>query len=196
MLNHKLMMSTPAVIFVTLVALLALAHSSSLEHKNGKNYVREACSVTRYRDICIHSLSSYSSTARRNSSRWARAGVSVTLREANSIAQYLMTSRQHRSMRGRSQVALQDCIECFQDAIDNLHKSLGILRSLNRRAFEREIDDLKTWTSAALTDVDTCLDGFAGQNRNQVKLLRNRVLRATYITSNALALIARLAATG
>ncbi|XP_057504338.1 pectinesterase inhibitor 6-like [Actinidia eriantha] len=160
------------------------------------SYVREACSVTRYRDLCVHSLAPFSTTAKRNPSTWARAGVSVTISEAKSVAQYLMKVKSQGSMRGRNRVALNDCIECFQDAIDNLHRSLGVLRKLIDPRFYAQLWDVTTWLSAAMTGQDTCLDGFDGQKGKDVKLLLNRVSNVTYITSNALALVNHLATTG
>ncbi|KAF5744135.1 21 kDa protein [Tripterygium wilfordii] len=172
-------------------------HSAYDHHTN--SYVQEACSVTKYQDLCVHSLASFSTTAKRSPSRWARAGVSVAIGEAKSVDLYLIKLKRIKRFQGRRNiVALSDCSECFQDAIDRLHGSLGVLRRLNARNFDNEIEDLTTWLSAALTDADTCLDGFEGQNaeRVQVKVLRNRVIRASYITSNALALVNKLAGTG
>lgn len=163
---------------------------------NGDTYVREACSVTRYHDLCMHSLASFSHTAGRSPSKWARAGVSVTIGEAKNASQYLNKLKKDRIMRGRNRIALSDCIECFQDAMDNLHKSLGILRKLDATNFDTQMGDLTTWLSAALTDEDTCLDGFEDQSSKQVKMLQNQVSRVTYITSNALALVNKLAAAG
>ncbi|CAN6690435.1 unnamed protein product [Malus baccata var. baccata] len=161
------------------------------------NYVQEACSVTRYRDVCIHSLSPFSSSAKNSPSRWARAGVSVSLSEAKSATRYLVTLKTHGGgLKGRNQVALSDCIECFQNAIDELHKSLDVLRTLTKMTFDTKMADLNTWLSAALTNGDTCLDGFEGQKGKPVKLLQDRVLKVTYITSNALALVNKLATTG
>ncbi|KAL6208419.1 hypothetical protein ACLB2K_019368 [Fragaria x ananassa] len=100
-------------------------------------------------------------------------------------------------MKGKFGVALSDCIECFDNAIDELHKSLGVLRKLSRTTFVTQMGDLNTWLSAALTDGNTCLDGFEEDRKgNQLKSLKNRVLRATRFTSNALALANKLAATG
>lgn len=177
---------------------VCLINSVQLVSGNGnQNNVQKACSVTRYQDLCIHSLASFSSSAKSSPSRWARAAVSVTLGEAKSVAQYLLALQKHSGINGRrSRVALSDCIECFQNAIDELHKSLGVLRSLSRTTFDTQMGDLNTWLSAALTNGDTCLDGFEGQRGRQVKLLQNKVLKATHITSNALALANKLAATG
>ncbi|XP_062022846.1 pectinesterase inhibitor 6-like [Rosa rugosa] len=162
------------------------------------SYVEDACSVTRYRDLCIHSLASFSSTAKNSPSRWARAGVSVTLGETKNVARYLVYLKKHSNrMKGKAGVALSDCIEVFENAIDELHKSLGVLRKLSRTTFATQMGDLNTWLSAALTDGDTCLDGFEEVQRGkQIKSLQNRVLRATRFTSNALALANKLAATG
>lgn len=161
------------------------------------SYVREACSVTQYQDICIRSLSSFSNTARRSPVRWARAGVAVALSEAKSIAQYLQKLKRDGQMHGKRQrIALSDCTECLQDSVDNLHRCLGILRVLTRKGqFGLEINDLITWMSAALTDEDTCLDGLEGVKAKLVKQIRQKVLTVTYLTSNALALSNKLATT-
>ncbi|KAK6120197.1 hypothetical protein DH2020_046103 [Rehmannia glutinosa] len=172
---------------------------SSSFASNRNDYVQDACSVTHYRDICIRSLSSFSKTARHNPSRWARAGVSVTIGEAKRVAQYLENLRRNKKgnvIRGRNRVALSDCVECFQDTLDNLHKSLYVLRKLSIREFNSQLEDVNIWVSAALTDEDTCLDGFGEGKGKRVRFLINRVSNVTYMTSNALALVNKLATTG
>lgn len=102
----------------------------------------------------------------------------------------------NRTMRGRNRGALLDCVECLSDAIDNLHMTLGVLRNLSGTTFEEQMEDVTTWLSAAMTDQGTCLDGFEGRKGKQVELLRNKVSEATCVTSNALALVVKLATTG
>lgn len=180
-----------------ILAWLANLYPLASTAADGDNYVRQACSVTRYTQLCIHSLAPFSSTAKTSPTLWARAGVSVTLSEAKSVARYLVSIERQRSMKSRrSRAALADCVECFQNAIDQLHMSLGVLRSLSKRTFNTQMGDLNNWLSAALTDTDTCLDGFEGQRGRQFRLLQSRVSKAGYITSNALALANKLAATG
>ncbi|CAA0832020.1 Plant invertase/pectin methylesterase inhibitor superfamily protein [Striga hermonthica] len=186
--------------FIVLMLLLAIYSCSSASGSDDTNngYVRDVCSVTRYPDLCVHSLSSFSKTAGQSPSRWARASVSVTIGEAKKVALYLSTlSRSNRAMRGRNRVALSDCIECFGDALDNLHKSLYVLRKLSVREFGSQVDDVATWVSSALTDEDTCVDGFIeGGKGKRVRSIVNRVSNVTYMTSNALALIDKLATAG
>ncbi|KAI3449478.1 hypothetical protein Pfo_006143 [Paulownia fortunei] len=185
------------ILLMILAWLIMFTRSSSSQNENGNDYVQDACSVTRYRDICIRSLASFSNTAKHNPIIWARAGVSVTIGEAKRVAQYLATlKRNKKGNRGRNRVALSDCVECFQDSLDNLHKSLDVLRKLSIREFSSQVEDVTTWVSAALTDEDTCLDGFDEQKGKRVKALINRVSNVTYMTSNALALVNKLATAG
>ncbi|EEF39270.1 pectinesterase inhibitor 6 [Ricinus communis] len=189
----------PAYVFFVLLFLSWAANAISWGSKtNGDTYVRDACSVTRYQDLCLHSLSSFSQVAKRSPSIWARAGVSVTIGEAKNITQYLNILKRNKIMKGRNRIALSDCIESFSDTIDNLHKSLGILRKLDAASFDVQMGDVITWMSAALTDEETCLDGFQEQKTisRQARVLLNRVSRITYLTSNALALVNKLASTG
>ncbi|KAJ8898618.1 hypothetical protein K2173_004231 [Erythroxylum novogranatense] len=183
-------------IFSVLFFLSCLPDATFSVSDNGETYVREACSVTSYQDLCVHSLSSFSHTAKRNPSKWARAGVSVTLGAVKSTSQYLYKLQTHKVMKGRDKLALSDCVELFQDAIDDLHKSLGVLRNLDPSKFADQIEDVNTWLSAVLTGQDTCLDGIQSRRSRRLKMLRSRVLRATYFSSNALALVNKLASTG
>ena len=184
-------------LLLALLFLSFLANTGQMVFAKGNDNLRDACSVTRYKDLCVHSLAQFSNTAGRSPSKWARAGVSVTIGEVKNVQAYLTRLKRYGRFRGRNRVALSDCIECFGDALDELHRSLGVLRRLSKSTFSTQMGDLNTWISAALTDQDTCLDGFQGQtNKRQIKLLQNRVQKLSYITSNALALVNKLATTG
>nr|XP_043635657.1 pectinesterase inhibitor 6 [Erigeron canadensis] len=190
-------MACSRAILITFVLLswLAIPSWSWGSRKRG-SYVKDACSVTRYQDLCIDSLSSYSNKAKTDPSKWARAGVSVTIGETKNTTRYLIGLKNKNRMKGRNRVAVFDCVEVFQDALDSLHKALGVLRQLSAETFVNEMEDITTWISSALTDEDTCLDGFEGQNGEEFKLLETKVTKVSYYTSNALALVTKLASTG
>ncbi|MCD7454023.1 hypothetical protein HAX54_023290 [Datura stramonium] len=181
---------------LVLAWLTTLICSTTCSSRGGGSYVRDACRVTRYQDLCIHSLASFSSTAKDNPSKWARAAVSVTISQAKSVTQSLLELRKHNFLKGRGRIAILDCVDCLQDALDNLHNSLGVLRKLSSQTFNDQMGDVTTWLSTALTDEDTCLDGLEDKKRKQVKLLLNRVTNVSYMTSNALALVNKLATNG
>lgn len=183
--------------FLLLIILLASTNDLWPVLSHGEDdRVREACSVTRFQDLCIHSLASFSKTAKRSPYLWARAAVSVTITETKSAIVYLAKLKQEGRMQGRARTALEDCVECFHDAIDELHESLSELRDLESETFEYQMQNVETWMSAALTNEDTCLDGFLGRKGRRVEALVARVVNVTFFTSNALAMVNKLASSG
>ncbi|KAI4326327.1 hypothetical protein MLD38_031653 [Melastoma candidum] len=176
--------------------LLWLSVAARVASGKGNIYLQDACNVTQYHDLCVHSLASFSRTAGKSPRRWARAGVSVTIREAKGITQYMRGMKSTGSVRGKQGMVLSDCIECFQDGLDNLHQSLRVLRKLNAGKFDEQMNDVITWMSSALTDENTCFEGFGERNGDKLKVLIDKVVKVTYLTSNALALANKLASTG
>ncbi|KAJ9535474.1 LOW QUALITY PROTEIN: hypothetical protein OSB04_un001400 [Centaurea solstitialis] len=159
-------------LLATFVLLSWLARQScSWTSESYDNYVIEACSVTRYQDLCIDSLASYSNTAKKDPSKWARAGVSVTIGEAKNTTRYLVGLKKKNHLKGRNRLALSDCVDVMQDS---LTICIRVLRTLSDEVFETQMEDITTWISSALTDEDTCLDGFGGQNGKHVKLLARK----------------------
>ncbi|KAL5996153.1 hypothetical protein ACLOJK_026226 [Asimina triloba] len=188
--------STTLFTLIASAAVWGACGGSNASTNRNYEYVRDACRVTKYPNLCVRSLSTYSDEAKRSPQRWARAAVSVTLAEAESAGQYLARFKGGEGMRGRAKMALLDCMECFQDTIDQLHSSLFELRRLQRKTFERQIGDIETWVSAALTYEDTCLDGWNRYGGAQARALRSKVGNVSMFTSNALALVNRLASEG
>ncbi|KAE9611535.1 hypothetical protein Lal_00011871 [Lupinus albus] len=178
------------------IFLLFLTNTSQLVFAKEQYNVSEACRITRYPDLCISSLAPFSLSEGRSLSKWARLGVSVTISEVKSVQTYLTRLKRQGHFKRRNKVALSDCIETFQYALDELHRSLSVLRRLSKSTFSTQMEDLNTWLSAALSDEDTCLDGFESNKERKIKLMRNQVLKAYYITSNALAFVNKLATTG
>ncbi|XP_073157626.1 pectinesterase inhibitor 6-like isoform X2 [Henckelia pumila] len=180
--------------------ILILSCCLASQNGNGDKYTIDACSVTPYRDLCVRSLASFSNEAKQDPSKWARAGVSVTIGEAKKVARSLANLKQNGSRgfvaRARDRMAIADCVECFQDALDNLHESLDVLRNLSVVQFGSQMEDVITWISAALTDEDTCLDGFDQEKGKHLAFVLNCVSKTSYMTSNALALVNKLATTG
>jgi pectinesterase inhibitor-like protein len=63
--------------------------------------------------------------------------------------------------------------------------------------FSMVMNDVETWVSAALTDDDTCLDGFSEElmNKKVTAIVKRHIRRIARLTSNALALVNRYAST-
>lgn len=52
--------------------------------------------------------------------------------------------------------------------------------------------NVKTWVSAALTDEDTCMDGFEENVGKMKETIRGYIVNVAELTSNALALISNI----
>ncbi|KFK37505.1 hypothetical protein AALP_AA4G266100 [Arabis alpina] len=197
--------------FTLISLLLALNLNPSLASSRGltddtnasitqySSYVKNACHVTRFQSLCIRTLWPFAIIAKNNSSIWARAGVAVTITDTKEALRRLLRTR-NSAVGKRERIALSDCRELFVDSLDNLYKSLNVLRKLNADEFQRQISDLATWLSAALTDQDTCLDGFAETSviasSSTVRMIRRKATKCMQLCSNALALANKLAYDG
>lgn len=92
--------------------------------------------------------------------------------------------------------AYTDCTECMRDATVQLQSSEAELKDLDKSKFELQMNDIKTWVSAALTDANTCIDGLMNYKGGQVGGVKHRVLKAAHLCSNALAFVNKLASSG
>lgn len=195
-----------ALLLLLLSLILALSPNPSLASRSNNTadivtrystYVRHACSVTQYQRLCVRTLWPFAIVARNNTSKWTRASVAVTITDTKRILRLLLKTRRS-AVEERERIALSDCRELFVDSLDNLYKSLAVLRTLNADEFQRQMSDLATWLSAALTDEDTCLDGFeeTSSRSRTVRMIRRKATKCMQLCSNALALLNKLSYDG
>jgi len=100
-----------------------------------------------------------------------------------------------KGIKGRELQAIKDCLEEADDTVDKLSKSMKEMKSIDAGSrgveFQWHMSNVETWVSAALTDENTCVDGFAGKAMNgRIKAsIKARIVNVSQVTSNALALI-------
>ena len=95
----------------------------------------------------------------------------------------------------KSEVLSLDLLVSSLVAVDELQKSLLEMKNLNGPDFEEKMGNVMTWVSAALTDEDTCMDGFqenSAMNSKVKATIRNYIVNVAQLTSNALALTKNL----
>jgi pectinesterase inhibitor-like protein len=84
---------------------------------------------------------------------------------------------------------VQDCFSNLEDSIEQLQDSLDAMINLDSD-FDREfqISNIKTWVSSAITNDQTCYDGFDEMNVDSTlrDKIRSKVLNVARKTSNAL----------
>ncbi|RDX96428.1 Pectinesterase inhibitor 7, partial [Mucuna pruriens] len=160
------------------------------------DFIRASCNTTLYPDLCFASLSRFASTVQRSPAGLARVAVAVALSKAHGAAAYLSHQTAVTADDDDSGVgaALHDCFANLEDAVDEIRGSLKQIRGLRPEADSGSVrfglSNVLTWMSAALTDEETCTDGFEGVAEGPVKAnVCDRVTRVKKFTSNALALV-------
>lgn len=181
----------------------AVGDQNSTGTTNAIDFIRTSCGTTLYPDLCYTSLSRYANAIQQKPARLAKVAISVSLAKAQRMAAYVSNiSRQaDYGADHRAAAALHDCFTNFGDAVDEIRGSLKQMRQLGSGAgaesFRFQMSNVQTWMSAALTDEDTCTDGFEDVSDGSVKTdVCERVAKAKKFTSNALALVNSYAAQG
>ncbi|CAN6478231.1 unnamed protein product [Victoria cruziana] len=162
-------------------------------------FIRTSCEATRWPAICFSSLSAYAGSVQQSPSQLARVAISVSLSKARAASSYVgnLSANAPPECDPRSKMALHDCSKTFKQAIGLMSRSLDELRYLYAGNFRWRMSNIQTWMSAALTNEQTCADGFADVPTTAVLTIKsavaNKVSDVSKVTSNALALVNRLA---
>jgi pectinesterase inhibitor-like protein len=163
---------------------------------NSTDFIRTSCGTTLYPTLCYKSLSRYASAIQQSPAQLALVAIRVNLSKAKHMTVYVsnLTRQADYGADSRAASALHDCFSNFGDAVDEITGSLKQMRSLgvngDGQSFRFQMSNVQTWMSAALTDQETCTDGF--EDVQEIPLKKDVCDRAENVkkyTSNALALI-------
>ncbi|KAI3410205.1 PMEI domain-containing protein [Psidium guajava] len=190
--------------FFLLFLLLSLTAtpSQSFVHSHPKpaptSFIVSSCRATRYPALCVHCLAAYGRAIKRSDHHLAQAALIVSLARTRSAASFVAKLSRARRIKLRELQAVRDCVENMGDSVDRLADSVRELGRSGRvvdQDFAWHMSNVETWVSAALTDEDTCMDGFGGRvmDRDLKAVVRRRVVNVAQVTSNALALVNRFA---
>lgn len=162
------------------ISVVAVGTPVTSSEKVLSNLVKSVCSQTRFPNRCVSSLASY----RGYETATLDILISLALKESMERAQHayeFSMSLNNDTMNERERAAWQDCVELFQDTVDRLNVCL-------RNDSVRK--DIPNWLSAALTNQETCLNGFHELNltdsSNIKTLMSSRALNVSELVSNSL----------
>ncbi|KAJ6816675.1 21 kDa protein [Iris pallida] len=171
-------------------------------------FIRASCRATEYPNLCFRSLSRYANAVRNSPVELAHVAANVTHARVRSLSKRVAkmcggsADPNNSSIAGLSWQeagALRDCDSTLGDAADLTGRSAEELAGLGGAVGPEvawRVANVQTWMSAALTNEDTCDDGFGrvgGPSAVKADVCR-RVRVAERFTSNALALVNSLVA--
>lgn len=117
--------------------------------------------------------------------------ITITTVEHNFYKIKKLTKTQ-KDLTPREKTALHDCLETIDETLDELHEVEDDLEQYpNKKSLSQHADDLKTLLSAAMTNQETCLDGFSHEEADKKvrKVLIGGQRMVEKMCSNVLAMI-------
>ncbi|XP_047973276.1 pectinesterase inhibitor 11-like [Salvia hispanica] len=162
--------------------------------ENAAEFIRTNCESTQYPKLCYQSLNGYANVVQQDPARLAAVAIGVSLARATMMSVYVANLSRQAEAEARAASALRDCFSVFRDAVGQMRGSVKQMRQLAGGGEELrfQMSNVQTWMSAALTNEDTCTDGFEGVADAALKAdVCGRADHVKEVTSNALALVNR-----
>lgn len=194
------------IIIVSTVALLSLIIALSIAFTVNKNTdkdtvapsfsnsIKAICNLTQYPDSCVTSISSIKGA---NTTTDPEQLFKLSLQVASDALSALASFPDSISIPtkdARLKRAISDCTDMFQEAIDRVQESISSVTPTDadeKMLTAPKINDIRTWLSAAMTNQESCLDGFEGTTEEE-KLKQkfgSAMKNSSEFISNSLAIV-------
>ncbi|KAJ0031880.1 hypothetical protein Pint_13602 [Pistacia integerrima] len=160
------------------------------------------CNVTQYPASCDSSIASLKSSsnitdANPNPEKLFQLSMQVAVNELTKLLSWpdeLISSETYSNITNDPavQAALDDCKFLFQDAVDHINDSITSFQVGQMSG--KQINDIRTWLSTAITNQDTCLDGIYEATNHTIlpQYMKHAMRNATEATSNCLAIASNI----
>ncbi|XP_073310569.1 pectinesterase-like [Primulina huaijiensis] len=191
---------------------VAGAEKSRREDSAGQNFLsidlspahaiaKSSCSNTLYPELCYSSMADSlngNEISISNTKDFILLSLNITIDNArrNYAAIKKFIAHGASNLTEREKTALHDCLVTIDETVDELRAALRQLEEYPRKkSLEKHADDLRTLLSSAMTNQETCLDGFShGKDERHQRdvLVGGKVLRVEKLCSNLLAMITNM----
>ncbi|XP_022889551.1 pectinesterase-like [Olea europaea var. sylvestris] len=157
--------------------------------------VKSSCNITLYPDLCYSTIASFLTQNKNVKSQRDVIELALNITLTTLQSNYFKVEKliaKGKKLTEREKTALNDCLETIDETLDELHETVEDLEEYpNKKSLKEHADDLKTLMSAAMTNQETCLDGFSHDNAD--KHVREELIKAEdhveKMCSNVLAMI-------
>ncbi|XP_059645681.1 pectinesterase [Cornus florida] len=160
--------------------------------------VKSSCSSTRYPELCFSAIATAPvGTTKKVSSLkdviLVSLNLTITVVEHNFFRIEKIISM--KNLTKREKTALHDCLETISETLDELHEAIvDLIEYPKKKSLSSAADDLKTLLSSAMTNQETCLDGFSHDDADKHvrEALEDGEVLVEKMCSNSLAMIKNL----
>ncbi|KAK6121113.1 hypothetical protein DH2020_045139 [Rehmannia glutinosa] len=158
------------------------------EVSSSQKAITSICETTDYQQTCIDSLSSSNAT---NPKELIEVAFQAAIKYINDAASKSETLKKiHTDPRAKS--ALESCSELANRAANDLQRSFAKFNNFDIINVDDILLELKIWLSGAITNEETCLDGFEDVPGDAGQKMRDALKTAMQMTSNSLAMVAEI----
>ncbi|XVF25296.1 hypothetical protein REPUB_Repub13aG0201300 [Reevesia pubescens] len=182
-------------IVAAIIGIVAGVNSRNETDTSHHAIVKSACSSTLYPDLCFSEIAlAPSASTKKVTSQKDVIELSLNI-TTTAVGQNYFKIKKLLAKKGlteREKTALHDCLETIDETLDELYQAVEDLHKYpNKKSLTQHADDLKTLMSAAMTNQETCLDGFYYEEADK-KIRKTLIAGERYVEkmcSNALAMI-------
>eukprot|EP01018_Ginkgo_biloba_P023488 Gb_21388 [translate_table: standard] len=156
--------------------------------KKSSRQIDLACSQTLYPELCVSTLVSYPGAMEAKTKDLAHITVNVTMNRVQKTYGFALNMI-NQAMEYKERMAFEDCLELLEDTMEQINVSLANIGRLSEKSLKWQLGNVQTWLSAALTNQDTCLDGFHRLKGGTIKdQMEGRSQNLSELVSNSLAM--------
>ncbi|KAK6143896.1 hypothetical protein DH2020_024244 [Rehmannia glutinosa] len=161
-----------------------------------QSMILKSCHKIENRDSCISNMQSRIDSSQDRESHDHFLILTAALHNAHNEARLAIDrigTFNALSITNREQLALADCKELLDFSVSELGWSMSEMNKI-RSGFRNPNSDgnLKAWLSAALSNQDTCLEGFEGTDRRLERYVRGSLSQVTQLIGNVLTLYTQM----
>ncbi|XP_042053201.1 probable pectinesterase/pectinesterase inhibitor 61 [Salvia splendens] len=184
----RLLLIVAATLMVVAAASAAVAlviqhkTNSKLQNRRPSQAMSRACSRTLYPSLCLNSLIDFPGALAADDKDLVHISLNLTLQKVGRSL-YVSSEITNLAMDPHIRSAYDDCLELLDHSIDLLSRSIT---SAAEPAGSTQ--DVLTWLSAALTNQDTCKEGFDELDGDVKNQMSERIKDLSELVSNSLAI--------
>ncbi|KAI5424771.1 hypothetical protein KIW84_030819 [Lathyrus oleraceus] len=174
-MSGKVVISVVSLILVVGVAIgvVAVVHKNGQdpEMKTQQRSVQIICQNAEDKDLCQDTLKSVNGVESADPKAYIAAAVKATTDSV--IKAFNMSDRlstEYGSQDGGIKMALDDCKDLLQFAMDSLEMSTNLVRDNNIQAVHSQTPDLRNWLSAVISYQQSCMEGFDDEKDGEKKI--------------------------
>lgn len=173
------------------------SHIDSFKATAAHSVLKSSCSSTLYPDLCYNTIASVPGMSKKITSQ--KDVIEQALNITHTVVEQAYTKvkklSKHKHLTKREKGALEDCLELIDETLDELQETVEDLEKyLTKKSLKEHASDLKTLISSAITNQESCIDGFSHDGAD--KKVREELLDSEHqvekMCSNALAMICNM----